>query len=336
MRAGIGLATSLMLGCGPVSVADGLERYRQRVEQSLGLDVAAAAAPVSMPRLPRRRERRVAVTDQRLGPFEFLAILGCPLSEVVAARNGPLGRVLEPTRRLAHELEVLAAARECVPTLPPDRAARLGDLIEAKEADFGAHVWNAVWLHDDLERFLGTGPRALLGRDDPTDAAWQIQRAAEAIEGIGSGGAIDSPALESGFAGLRDDPTMGSMLRDLEGARRELGRVAELIAPLDASRCDSRNRRLTRDFREGYLPIQAKLAPVDRRSRELLGSLDRLYRASATAVDVPAAMRRFGAEILDVESENGLWQGYRQSVARHAAAWSALLDVCGLLPNAQS
>ncbi|MBW2425984.1 MAG: DUF3080 family protein [Deltaproteobacteria bacterium] len=335
MRVAAAFVASLMLGCGPVSVADGLASYRQRVEQSLGLQGAAAAAPASVPRLPRRRERRIEVTDQRLGPFEFLAILGCPLSEVIAARNSALGRVLEPTRRLAHELEVMAAARDCMPTLSPERAARLGDLIEAKEADLGAHVWNAVWLDDDLERFLGAGPRALIGGGDPTDAAWQIQRAAEAIEGIASGDLIDSPTLESGFAGLRDDPALGRVLRDLDSARRELGRVASLVAPLDATRCDRGNRRLTQDFREGYLPIQAKLAPVDRRGRELLGSLDQLYRVSATAVDVPVAMRRFSAEVLDVEAEKGLWQGYRRSVARHAAAWNAMLDVCGLLPEAR-
>ena len=168
------------LGCGPPTLEERVSRYRQRVEQALGQG-PVASSPHPLLALPDRRVRRLEVGDQRIGPFDFLATIGCPLSEIVAERNAPLGKVLEPTRRLAHELRVLEAAEDCLPTLSEARAARLRVRLDEKRRDLAAHVWNAVWLDDEVERFLSSGPRALIGGDDPTDGGRQLRRAANAL-----------------------------------------------------------------------------------------------------------------------------------------------------------
>lgn len=327
------LFSGVLLGCGPGSVADGLTRYRSLVEQKLG-------APPALPgleddaliRFPRRRLRRIEIGEQTIGPFDFLAILGCPLSQIVANRNSALGRVLEPTARLGHEVAVLAAAQDCLPSMGEERALRLRERIAAKRSDLGAHVWNAVWLNEELERFLSAGPRSILGAEDGTDAAWQITRATSAITGR-EPDQIDVDGLADAFAQLRDDPAMGPLLSELERVRSELERVASLLHPLGDTSCDARDRRLVRVFRERYLPLQPRMGDMDRRAGGLLAALDALYRASAQNVEVPPAMTGFGGRTLDVESSRGLWLRYRSAIRAHANAWNALLTACGAVPR---
>lgn len=328
------LATLLLLGlpgCGGGSTGDQLVAYREAIEHVLERDTASADA-AEIPRLPRRRLRRIEVGEERIGPRDFLAIIGCPLSEVIAARNGPLGRVLEPTRRLAHELAVVSAARECLPGLGDDRAARLRTRMTRKRAELGAHVWNAVWLDEELERFLSATPGSFVGGVDPQDASWQLARMAQAVAPERAE-TVDVDRLEAALAELRDDDALGPVLHALARASRELDQVASLVAPKAATECDATMRRLAREFRERYLPAQPGLARVDRRALPILESLGSLYRATATWAEAPPAMARFGEGVLDVDAPDGLWSRYRAAMVRHAAAWNPLLQACGQLPK---
>jgi len=334
------LATPLLaISCGPVTVADSLEHYREGIEAILGAAPAEGAA-TPRPQLPRRRERRLAFADQRMGPFDFLGILGCPLSELVAARNAPLGKVLEPTRRLAHELAVLSAGRECLPRLGAERAERLRARLSEKRSDLAAHRWNAVWLDEDLERFLSSGPRALIGGENPADGSRQLARAAAALSAAAPSAsetdsfeAPDVAAIEASFAELRDDPAMGSTLVELDRVRLELAAVAALVGPVAGGLCGERHRRLEQVFRTRYLPLQSDLGSLDRRAGPLLDALAMLYRASAEGVEAPEPMARFADEVLGNDRADGLWSRYRRAVLDHARAWSPLLEACGVLPS---
>lgn len=336
------LFAAASIGCGPSLVSDGLADYRAAIEERLATTQTPSRAAGStyspdeeLVRLPRRRLRRIEVGDQRIGPFDFLAILGCPLSEVVARRNSSLGRVLIPTRRLEHEVSVLNAAEDCLPSLRDDRAQRLRERIAAKRLDFGAHVWNAVWLSEEIERFVTAGPRSIIGGRDADDAPWQLKRAAAAIAPQATD-RIDLEVLAEAFEQLRDDPAMGPLIREIDRARFELLLVAAMIAKVEQAGCDATKSRLAGDFERRYLPLQRRLGALDRRAESLLGALDRLYRVSSASVEVPAAMQRFAAATLDVESSQGLWMRYRAAVGAHASAWQPLLEACGHLPGETS
>ena len=103
---------------------------------------------------------------------------------------------------------------------------------------------------------------------------------------------------------------------------------------MSAGRCEARHRRLAQVFRTRYLPLQTSLGALDRRAGPLLEALATLYRASAEGVEVPPAMQRFAEGVLGSAPEAGLWTRYRRAVLDHAAAWSPLLEACGLLPGA--
>lgn len=326
--AAFGLAL-VAVGCGTGSPAEALSKYREALETTLEEPVSPEPIPPVL-HLPDRRGRRLEVSDQRIGPIDFLAIIGCPLSEVVAERNAPLGKVLVPTRRLAHELRVTGALEECLPTLGPERAGRLRDLLAEKRAELPVHAWNAVWLDRDLERYLSGGVASPIGGDRSDDAAKQLLRAARAIEDL------DVVALEAAFSQLRDDPAIGATLRSLARATLELERVAELLDALPvAGACDWTGRRLARIFRERYVPLQPALGVLDRDGRDRVEAIAALFQATTRDVRVPQPMQSYRIAVLgrSEDAENaGLWARYRGSLIAHAKAWGPLLERCGGLP----
>lgn len=324
------------VGCGVPSVDVRVASYREAVETLAGstsgsteqeADLAVAAL-ASEPRLPPRRARRLQVGEERIGPFEFLSTVGCTLSEVVAARNGALGRVLVPTRRWAHELLVLEAGDACLPRLSEARSARLAERLARKRAELPAHAWNAVWLDEHLERFLSFGPRSLLGGGDSEDGGRRLGDAARALAARDVGG------LERAFAALRDDPAAGPRLIALDRVARALDRVSALLAARETLQCGTVERRLVRVFDERYLPVQADLGELDRRGRVLVTGLTALFEASGQGFVVPEAMQRYRVRVVgDAAGVSDLRTRFRASLVRHAAAWAPILEVCGALPE---
>lgn len=320
-----------LLGCGQASVAERMSRYRGALETVLD---APSQEPVPEARLalPARRDRRLEVSDQRIGPFDFLSTLGCPLSELVAARNSALGKVLVPTRRLAHELAVVEAIDDCLPTLSAERAERLGAHADAKRAEAGLHVWNAVWLDRDLERFLSTGPASLIGFGDPSDGPEQMARAAEAL------GRGDVETLESAFHALRDNPPLGQLLADVKTATEELERAARLVSLASEKggekNCGAQARRLSRVFASHYRELQPALAEFDRSGREALVALESLFRTTALEnEEMPAAMQRYRRDLLGGTSDADLAERFRTAIVDHAKGWGPILERCGVIPG---
>jgi hypothetical protein len=307
-----------------------LTDYRREIESVTGAPPTIEAQSPASPRLPRRRLRRVEIEDDRIGVFDFLAVVGCELSEVVAERNSGLGRVLAPTRRLAHEVAVIDAIDACLPFLGAERANRLRAAAEDKQRDLPAHRWNAIWLDSEVERFLTDGPSSLVGGFDASDGPRQLARVAREMAERGPR-FPSAESLEAAFRELRDDPAIGSVIREIDGARRNLSRVAALVAETPIDFCDRGARRLVRVFETHYLAIQIRLVDVDRKGFSVLEALDSLYRASAQGVTVPPAMQEFAAAVLDTTSEDGLWRRYRSAVLDHAAAWEGPLQLCGVI-----
>jgi hypothetical protein len=318
---------ALLSACGRRGVGDQIALYRSEVEAALGLDAAPAADDPAI-RLPGRRDRRLAVRDERIGPFDFLAILGCRLSEIVAERNNALGRVREPTRQLAHELVVVDAIEACLPTLGEERAADLRARLRRKREALPRHAWNAVWLDRDLERYLTSGARSLVGGEDARDGALQLRRAAEAIE------ARDVSSLEGAFAELRDDPAIAPLLDEWRSTAAALERVAAVVAGTRVAGCDRTSRRLAAIFEHRFLPYQPALGRLDRDARLQLEGIAALLRATAPTVEVPEAMATYAAKLVGDDAHPGLARRFREASLAHADAWGPILERCGVLPTA--
>ncbi len=330
---GIGLAAT---ACGDPDLSDQLSGYGQAIEAILAREPAPVDADDTRGmQLPTRRERRIDVPDHRMGGMDFLAIQGCRLSQLVGSRNGPMGRVMVPSRRLVYELEVLEAADECLEGLSDGRAARLGGTLAAKRAELPAHLWNAVWMGEEIEGYLSsmTGPMALLSSDDGQagldGAVAVLERPLESAQ--------DALELEAALAELRSEHAFGPMLGSLHLVRRTLNRVADLLETSPPTGCRGDAVRLASAFETHYLRLQAPLATLDRRVHARLEALDRLFDASSAGVTgVPDAMSRYATEQLSPRHPTGAWARYREAVRRHAQAWEPTLVLCGVLPDAEA
>lgn len=341
------LAVGAFAGCGDVALSERLSGYREELGQALEpamplsevleLSDALEAEEIASLRLPQRRDRRLEVQDLRMGPFDFLATIGCSLSEVVAERNGALGKVLEPTRRLQHELRVIDAMTACLPTLSPERAGRLAESLAIKRSDLGRHLWNAVWLDADLERFLSFGPAALIGGEDSRDGSGQMMRAARALR------QGDVAGLELAFSQLRDDPAIGKTLVQMGRVTAEFERISALVAQHPVTRCGKKERRLAQVFRSNFVPLQMGLGELNRKERAFSEAFEALFQAStswsqsqtALKPEVPALMRAFRVAIVGDETRVALGERFRSAMRGHAAAWAPLLEACDVIPKVE-
>lgn len=333
LRAGLLFASLLgALGCGGTSLDSRLASYAAEVGSVVG---AEATTEFVLPRtaLPDRRARRIDTDDHRAGGRDFLAFQGCRLGELVGQRNSPLGRVMVPTRRLRYEAELLEAAADCVGELEPERADRLNTLVVRKRDEIGAHVWNAVWLSEEVEAHFSESASPFAARAG--DSRSQALAAAASALTASAVGAPEAAALERALARLRDEAPTGPMLRGIAAVGRRLDRVAQHLERLDGEGCDRRRQRVTKLFEARYLPLQGEVATLDRDVAVRLDALAALFGATQRHVPtIPAAMQAWRDALLPTESDAGLWRAYRDASMRHVEAWRPTLRACGVLPEA--
>ncbi len=326
----IALCSICSAACGVPEIGDRVTDYEQALRE-LVPDAEAVATPTPASRLPGRRDRQLEASDQRIGVFDFLAIQGCSLSQVVGRRNSSLGRLMVPSQQLIYELELLRVLGECAQTLSPERASRFDEILVAKRRELPRHVWNAVWLGAEMEAYLSSAPPAFARSGDGTDS---LHRALDVLEEE-PGGEPDGERLERALNGLRTAFPTGALLGRLAEVREGIDRSSILIerASRGAS-CGIRERRLVRVFEERFVPMQGEISKLAGRIVMRLDLLDRLFvETAARVVTPPSAMQRYHAAFLDPEHPSGLYQLYRASMSRHVSAWKPILVACGRLPS---
>ena len=270
-----------------------------------------------------------------MGGFDFLAIQGCQLSFHVGERNGPLGRVMVPSRRLIHELRVLDSAKACLEDLSPERRERLGSMVEAKRGEVPIHVWNAVWMGEEMERYLAARPNPLRA------ATWRrndgVMGSVVAVLGTSIDDEADAVALEGALGEVGRAVPAGPLIRTMAIARGAFDDVAAILEPIEIPGCRGEIAVLSRLFEARYLPLQSALAPVGYTARDRLSELDALYRLTAAPLDGgPEALATYHRRHLDPEDPRGTWQGYLAAMRRHARAWQPILAACGRLPGLET
>lgn len=330
------VVATVVTGCSGSALDERLAAYHARVAAILADGPAPRPPPGELPRVPRRRDRLAAIDDRRINGFDFLAIQGCRLSELVGRRNGPMGRVMPPSRRLIYELEVIDSADACIETLGPERAAKFQNLFDAKRRELPAHVFNAVWAGEELEDFLsGTPQPRAFANIEPVPALDEVARLLRGPVRTRD----DGEALEAALGRVGGARPIGPMLRELDDVRRSLDAVAKLVVGFRPDACRGDAVRLATVFDETYLPLQHDLAALDRRASMLLTALARvLVEAEAPLADVtlpdggPEALRAY-RDAIDPDARDGVWQRYRDATVRHALAWETVLTRCGRLPG---
>ena len=323
-------------GCGVPSMPERLASYHEQVAEALGEPRPLGQLDVSPVRLPRRRVRGFEVESAEIGVMDFLSIQGCDLSTHIGYRNGALGKQMGPSRRLVYELSVLESSSDCLKGVAPERAQRLRAVFDGKREVLPRFVWNAVWEHPEVERFLSFGPPARLAGDDVSDIA-ALDRARRLV-GTGIATERDAVELETVLVSLRDEASAGSDFQQMQHLAYHLSGIAKLLSKSSDTTCTPTGRRLAGVFEEVYLPIQSQVATWDQRVRVRIDALGALYAATRYRMSgqAPQAMERHAGKYWDAEAPDGLWREYREALRVHALAWESTLRACGSLPSPES
>lgn len=331
----------LIAGCDPFSQPESmLDEYNQRLARVLDVEPELTPLPTA-PGLPRLRERVFEIEPISIGMLDFLGLYGCELQFVVGERNSSLGRVAHPLTRLDYERRFIIAAEACLESLERETLAeRLVEVTAEKRESFPEAAWNAVWGSREIENHFTRSRGALpvrLNRDRLSVSVQNAMLLEHRVRALLEGDLDqDLAVLDSVYQRWLNDPSAGQAVRSAILVATRLDDASRLIEqrlderPLCPSGRPNRQAEIMRNMLGSVYAaeVQPYLANVQHVRRELLPPL----RAVATlGQQSPGrAFEDYVATVLDESGESSYWLAFDQAIARHTAAWQALLDQCAI------
>ncbi len=339
------LASTMLSGCDPFSAPDStLDEYVQRLARVLEVDVSPSQ-PVGAERLPRRRDRVLAMPELDMNMLDFLSLYGCQLQYVVGEKNSIMGRVMQPLNRLRYEVSFIRAAEDCLPTL--DRKSLANDLkkaIASKRASLPVAVWNATWGVEEAESLLTFAkgavpiePQVAGLAQSASDLKYLDQVVGDLLAGdlsvsLGRVGRVHQHWLSDHSAGqvINSARQLIARLRD---ATRLIDRRLEQ-RPLCLDGKPSAEFSVVRGlFFNIYVgKVQPYLGRVQRVRESIIKPLRQLAEQQASVM--PGAFRVFYRRDLADEGSHSLWWQLDEATKAHTRAWQRLLEQCGQRPAA--
>lgn len=338
------LATLTLTACEPFGRPDTMmEEYIKRLGNVLEVEPHVSPLPAA-PVLPRLRDRTVAVELHTLGMLDFLSLYGCDLQHVVSGRNSTLGKVMHPSSRLMYELRFIESADACLESIEREvLAERIEQVTAAKRDSLADVVWNAVWGSREIERLLSRsdGPLPVrLDRNRVSEMTQLMQELVDALEAILSGDLdSDLSSMDRNQQRWLGDSLPGQLILSAVLMSTRLNDASAMLEQRLGSRplcLQGRSNRQAEVMRNMMVSVyaahvQVYLADVQHVRRLILPLIQRMLEVRET---LPGeTFRAFMQTALDEQHPDGVWAEFDASVIRHAGAWQALLDQCGLVPG---
>ncbi len=334
----------VIAGCDPFTRPESmLDEYNQRLARVLDVEPKLSPVPPA-PRFPRVRERVREIESISISMIDFLGLYGCEVQYVVGERNSILGRVAHPLTRLDYERRFIVSAEACSATIEREALAeRLVEAATLKRRSLADTAWNAVWGSREIENHFSRSRGPLPMRLDRHQLNTSVQHANLLEYRIRSllDGDLDQDLLDLDPVYQRwlNDPMAGQALRSAILVKTRLDDATRLIEqrlderPLCPAGRPNRQAEIMHNmFGSVYAAeVQPYLADIQRVRRELMPPL--LAVATVGEQRPSDSFERYVAAVLDESSDHNHWQAFEQAVARHARAWQALLDQCGMRPG---
>ncbi|SDW51868.1 DUF3080 family protein [Marinobacter mobilis] len=337
--------TILTSGCNPFSEPRSmLDEYVERLARVLELE--PSLSPIDPgERIPRRRDRQLALPELDINMLDFLSLYGCELQYVVGERNSVMGRVMQPLNRLRYEQRFIVEARNCLPEIHTDDALyqQVGQAIESKIASLPIAFWNATWGTEEMESLATLAKGAL---PITPDRGRVIQVAADL--------ALLNTTLEVMLVGNYHQP-----LDDVAALQQRwlnthtLGQLF-VSAHLLTARLDDATRLMQQRLEGRPLCLQGKPGQQARLAEAVLFNVystnvqpyltlvqrtrDDMVPVAATLVQrqlavMPAEFEPWYRRYLTVTDPGSVWYQLDQAMDRHTRSWQALMKQCGLMPG---
>ncbi|QSX38927.1 DUF3080 family protein [Shewanella sedimentimangrovi] len=140
-----------MSACSP-NAGDLWLDYQDRLERVLEQSLSSKTTPSDVPVFASPPKRRWPDAQVNISLLQLANIAQCPLGRLIAEHNNSLGRVAQPSQRLAYQLNFIRLAPECITSLngAQSNEARLRSVLQAeREAKIGSAMQD---LHFMLEQ----------------------------------------------------------------------------------------------------------------------------------------------------------------------------------------
>ena len=332
-----------LIGCGDDEVADLLDDYLSRVNNSTGTPVVEPGPYASaLNSFPRHRDLVLQQEDVRIGLLDLVSLEKCGIAELVAVRNSSLGKVMAASQQLLYEHRFLGLARACRDTLTADKndhgelVGLLAEVIVAKERDIARAFWNATFAGPEFaDQFSLAGKALPITSDDHSAIEEALSYFIELRPHLGDiAYAIESETLEGHYYALQKRRYGGQLLHAIESLTHYLDGAASAVEKRMAEKAVCFNGRPTPAARTMHTVfskfyagrIQPYLSRVHRQGRAYLTLVDSLAQQDAA----PVAFRTYRATQLRTANPVGPWSRFENAIQRHAQSWQRLFDQCGL------
>lgn len=339
------LALTSLSACQPFSAPDSLlDEYVERLARVLEVD-ATRSEPADAVRLPRRRDRVLAMPELDMNLLDFLSLYGCQLQYVVGEKNSIMGRVMQPLNRLRYEISFIHTAEDCLPTLDDDSLAdSVTQAIKSKRKSLPIAVWNATWGVEETESLLTLAKGAL--PVEPNSAvlarsAADLQSLDRVAGSLLSGdlsvsldrvGEVHQRWLSNHSAGQLINSARLLVSRLHDATRLIHQRLEQRPLCLDGKPSAQFSVVKSLFFNVYIGKVQAYLTRVRRSRDAIIAPLRRLAEQQQTVM--PEAFRAFYRTDLAAHGAQSLWYQLEQATNAHTEAWQTLLAQCGQRPSA--
>jgi len=338
----------LLPACGDKNSTQALlQDYLRRVENATGITSQAEAKTPLYP-YPSRQERALPMTRIRIGLLNYFKFYDCRFFRLINERNSIMGKVMPISQRLNYEIAFLQGAEECYRqlnrTTPAEEPFMLEfrRVIEQKSADLANIFWNATFDSPELQQTFSLAVSPL--KTDEQVGYAPSKQALDYFYRLGQRlgqpiGEVDLDELENHYYALQRYSYGGRLFQTLRQFIDYLNKASFALENAIAGRplcyqrrANQKARILENIFHKYYIgAVHDHSAQIYQQGRDWLRAVNRLIDVQAVAL--PPAFASYRRQMLALDG--GLWQSYKTAVERHARAWQALLDQCGLAPGSK-
>jgi len=329
-----------LLGCDDGKQSGQLwQDYIGRLERVLETEIAAQS--VMMKPYPTRKALRISPRKVTIDIVDFLALLDCDLSRVVASRNAILGKVMQASQQWLYEAELIKALQECIAVLsaqeePAEVVAKLKGSLAIKTSELPAIVWNATYAGPEFQVFM-SAREGTLATDfkfadyaDLTSALAQLTQ--WAAKPLFPGQSAD---YEKANQQLITYAVYGRLLLSIKEATNKLEAVSAALQrklaerPLCFHQQPNRKATILKNILANVYNarVQPYLAELNKAYKEWH---QLLYQLASGLPSDP--LDNFSRAYLS-QTPNSVYGLFQQASVKHAKQWTKLLESCGLKPG---
>lgn len=313
--------------------------YTSRLERVLEQEIPTQSAKIKP--YPARKALRINPRTVTINIIDFLALLDCDLSRVVASRNTVLGKVMQASQQWLYEAELINALQDCIAVLsaqeePAEILAELKATLTIKTSELPVIIWNATYAGPEFQVFM-SAREGTLATDfkfahyaDLTSALAQLTK--WSANPLFPGQSADYEKVNQQLVTYA---VYGRLLLSIKEATSKLEAVSGTLRrklaerPLCFNQQPNRKANILKNILINIynVRVQPYLAELNKAHKEWHHLLHQL--ANGLPSD---PLEGFFASYLS-QSPESVYGLFQQASVNHAKQWTKLLASCGLKPG---